>query len=136
MADNVSTSIFIIAHAPLASALKNCAMHVYSYDDRTGERIEACDVPADGNAEEIAAALRAKIDASVKAAKPVILFTDIVGATPSNIAVSLASDEAVVVSGVNLPMVLTALCHLDEPFEDLIDMVRKAGLVSICPEKA
>lgn len=111
-------------------------MHVYSYDDRTGDRIEACDVPADANAEEVAAGIRTKIDASVKADKPVILFTDIVGATPSNIAESLAGDRAVVVTGVNLPMVLTALCHLDEPFETLIDMVRKAGLVSICPEKA
>ena len=102
-------------------------MHVYSYDERTGGRIEACDIPADADARQIAADISARLKAGE---------SDIVGATPSNIAESLAGDKAVVVSGVNLPMVLTALCHLDEPFETLIDVVRKAGVASICPESA
>ena len=129
----MSTSIFIIAHDPLASALKNCAMHVYSYDNRTGGRIEACDVPADADAEETAADIRSRLDAS---GRPAIIFTDIVGATPSNIAQSLAGTQDVVISGVNLPMVLTALCHIDEPVETLADMIRRAGILSINPEIA
>ena len=108
-------------------------MHVYSYDDRTGGRIEACDVPADADAGLVTEDIRSRL---AECDKPAILFTDIVGATPSNIAESLADENAVVVTGVNLPMVLTALCHLDEPFEELVHMVRKAGLVSICPETA
>ena len=111
-------------------------MHVYSYDERTGGRIEACDIPADADAGQIAADISARLKAGESGGKSAILFTDIVGATPSNIAESLAGDKAVVVSGVNLPMVLTALCHLDEPFETLIAVVRKAGVASICPESA
>ena len=108
-------------------------MHVYSYDHRINGRIEACDVAADADAEQVAADIRCRLEAS---AKPAIIFTDIVGATPSNITESKARAQDIVVSGVNLPMILTALCHIDEPVEELVEMIRRAGIVSISPETA
>ena len=43
----MTVGICIIAHAPLASALKTCAMHIYSMTgDTAAERIEAYDVPS------------------------------------------------------------------------------------------
>lgn len=52
-----------------------------------------------------------------------LIFTDIFGATPSNIAHHLASDETVVIAGVNLPMLFRVLNY---PHSDLDTLAEKA----------
>ncbi|MDY6010366.1 MAG: PTS fructose transporter subunit IIA [Duodenibacillus sp.] len=127
------SSIFIIAHAPLASALKDCAVHVYSHDVRVGDFITAVDVAPDADTQTIADSVAAKLasDGS-QGRKQHLLLTDLAGATPANIAASLLKFEGVaLLSGVNLPMVLTAVCHREEAFDKLIEHVRQAGTDSI-----
>ena len=59
----------------------------------------------------------------------------LVGATPSNIAVKLLSlSNTAVIAGVNLPMVLTALCHWDDSLEKVTALVKEAGSGSIMQE--
>ena len=66
-----------------------------------------------------------------KAPDSCLILTDIVGATPSNIAESmLQADNTAVLSGLNLPMVLTALVHRDEPLSDVVRAVSEAGIAS------
>lgn len=128
----MSTSIFIIAHAPLASALKECAAHVYSCDSRMQERIVAVDVAADADTKSISEAVAARLPRGDADEGHALVLTDLVGATPSNIAESLLKyEDVVVVTGVNVPMTLTALCHSDEPFDELVRLVVDAGLTSI-----
>ncbi len=124
----MTTSLFIIAHAPLAGALKQCAEHVFSHDPRIANRIEAFDIPADADSD----ALRAQIAAELpKAPDNCLILTDIVGATPSNIAESMLQyDNTAVLSGMNLPMVLTAIVHRDDSLEEVIRLVSEAGLSS------
>ncbi len=126
----MSKYIFIIAHAPLASALKNCAMHVYSHDDRLCERIAAIDVAADDDVAKVTSEIESRLAENED--KHTLILTDLVGATPSNIAESFVRHPGVVVAtGINLPMVLTAVCHQDAPFDELVDFVMKAGCESI-----
>lgn len=67
----------------------------------------------------------------LKAPDSCLILTDIVGATPSNIAESmLQADNTAVLSGLNLPMVLTALVHRDEPLSDVVRAVSEAGIAS------
>ena len=130
----VSVSVFIIAHAPLASALKSCAAHVYSFDKRTAERIRAIDVLSDADADAVADLAKAAVSADSDHDGALIL-TDVVGATPSNIAVKLLSlSNTAVIAGVNLPMVLTALCHWDDSLEKVTALVKEAGSGSIMQE--
>lgn len=124
----MTTYLFIIAHAPLAGALKQCAEHVFSHDSRIAERIEAFDIPADANADEMRAQIAAKLPAQPDGC---LILTDLVGATPSNIAESLLeADNTAVLSGLNLPMVLTAIVHRDEPIADVVRFVSEAGISS------
>ncbi|MGN1208916.1 MAG: PTS sugar transporter subunit IIA [Duodenibacillus sp.] len=127
------TSIFIIAHAPLASALRDCAVHVYSHDARVGEFITAVDVAPDADTQTTADSVAAKIVANCPQGKrQCLLLTDLAGATPANIAAGLLNIEGTaLLSGVNLPMVITAVCHREEAFEKLIEHVRQAGADSI-----
>jgi PTS system ascorbate-specific IIA component len=68
----------------------------------------------------------------------VLVLTDILGATPSNIATRLARPEHVaVIAGVNLPMLVRALTYRNEPLDTV---VRKAlsggreGVMQVEPE--
>lgn len=124
----MTTYLFIIAHAPLAGALKQCAEHVFSHDPRIAERVEAFDIPADANAQELREQIATRLPSSPDSC---LVLTDLVGATPSNIAESLLqADNTAVLSGMNLPMVLTAIMHRDEPLADVVRCVSEAGIAS------
>lgn len=107
--------ILVIAHAPLASALKAVAVH--AYPDCEG-RIEALDVTPDAAVEAIEASAHALLDAG--GGGEMLVLTDVFGATPANVAQRLAEDPRVrVVAGVNVPMLWRCLCYANEPLEAL-----------------
>lgn len=106
----------IIAHAPLASSLRDVARHVYP--DCAG-RLEALDVLPDTPAEQVEASAR-ELLAKVRQPEALIL-TDVFGATPCNIAQRLADGVQVkVVAGVNVPMLWRSLCYADESLDALV----------------
>ena len=107
----VTTGLCIIAHAPLASALKTCAQHIYSMTgDISADQIIAYDVPAEVDAAEGLAHAQELLKTLFKHAEGVVVFTDLTGATPGNIARKLLEDPRVrVVSGTNLPAIIAAL---------------------------
>ena len=108
------TAILIIAHAPLASALRDVAEHTFP---DCGEGLMALDVPADMPPEEIA--VRAGALLAHLAGSEVLVFSDVFGATPCNAAQRLAASEPegrlMVVTGVNVPMLWRSLCYAHEP---------------------
>ena len=58
----------------------------------------------------------------------VLVFTDIYGATPSNIAARILRPGQVEgIAGVNLPMLIRALTYRDEPLEGVIDKALTGG---------
>jgi PTS system ascorbate-specific IIA component len=58
----------------------------------------------------------------------VLVLTDAFGATPGNIASRLAErDRVAVVAGVNLPMLLRALCYRQGPLADTADKALAGG---------
>jgi PTS system ascorbate-specific IIA component len=111
--------LFIVAHAPLASALKECASHVYA---GCPQKLLAFDVAPDAAVEDTAqAALPALRQAAADGSA--LVLVDVFGATPSNIALrlsELAGDlKLKIVAGVNLPMLLRSVCYQDESLDGL-----------------
>lgn len=106
----VSLGICIIAHEPLASALKICAQHIFSAtSDASADDIVCFDVPSNIDAEQGYERARTLIEPLLDR-DGVLVFTDLLGATPSNIAHRfLDNDKIRILSGVNLPAVVTAL---------------------------
>ncbi len=49
----------------------------------------------------------------------VMILTDVFGATPCNIAQQLSSQKVRVITGVNLPMLMRAVCYASEPLDVL-----------------
>jgi len=101
------TNVLIIAHAPLASALKAVAQH--AYPDCAAD-VQAMDVPGDANEEQVAETARQLI--STRADADTLVLTDVFGATPCRGAALLLGDPRVrVVAGVNVPMLWRTLCY-------------------------
>ena len=126
--------IVVIAHQPLASALECSARHVFSRDPRCAEyRLSALDVAPDADLVQLEQRLSTLL-AEADDGRGVLILTDCVGATPANVAARLAQPGKVdVVAGVNLPMLLRALCYCDVPVEALAEKAIAGGTRGVAP---
>jgi len=119
----VNSAIFIIAHAPLASALRSCVIHVFA---DAAPSIVAIDVQPNTPAEESLAVARTQM--SLIGKERTLILTDMFGATPCNVAQKLADGVNVrLVSGVNLPMLLRAVTYREESMDAWVTRVLAGG---------
>ncbi|MEJ6021647.1 PTS sugar transporter subunit IIA [Ramlibacter sp. PS4R-6] len=113
-------AILIIAHAPLAHALRQCALHVFP---DCGQQLSAIDVQPNLPPEETLAMARIAMDqlSRLPGVQGVLVLTDIFGATPSNVAQKLVDGvKSRLITGVNLPMLLRAVSYRGEPLDALV----------------
>lgn len=111
--------IFIIAHAPLAHAMRTCALHVFP---ECAQDVLALDVSVDT---PLAQTVDTACAVAEQAQDNLLLITDLFGATPSNVAQQVlqhctqAKIQVREVTGLNMPMLLRTLCHLQLPLDQL-----------------
>lgn len=119
----MSNCIFIIAHAPLASALRDCALHVYA---ECSASVRALDVQPQASPEDTLAQARALVGDQLD--QGLLVLTDIFGATPANVAQKLVQgSSARLISGVNLPMLYRTVCYREEPLDTLVARALTGG---------
>ncbi len=108
--------IFIIAHAPLATALRQCVLHVFP-DSAAG--VVALDVQANMPPEETLAQARTMLEQL--GTPDTLVLVDVFGATPCNVAQKLVDGvHTKLITGVNLPMLLRTVSYLHEPVDALV----------------
>ena len=108
--------IFIIAHAPLASALRQCVLHVFP-DNPAG--VIALDVQPNIPPEETLA--QARILFKQMGTSHALVLADVFGATPCNVAQKLVDGvNSKLIAGINLPMLLRTVSYRHEPLDALI----------------
>ena len=123
------TGLFIIAHAPLASALRTAALHAFP---EAAQAVAVYDVSADVSM-DVALADAGRCLATLGAAETLIL-TDVFGATPCNIARQLAEQPGVrVVAGVNVPMLWRALNYRQKPLDDMVALALAGAAQGVMP---
>ena len=108
--------ILLIAHAPLASALRQCVLHVFP---DAQDAVVALDVQPNVPPEESlsqARLLLAQMD------RPqTLVVTDVFGATPCNVAQRLVDGvRSKLITGVNLPMLLRTVSYRHESLDALV----------------
>src|SRR5262245_25232818 len=120
--------VLIVAHTPLASALAASASHVYSCaPERAESQVKVLDVKPDADVTATVEHARALI-AEINKGSGVLVLTDVFGSTPGNVAARLAeSGRVAVVAGVNLPMLLRALCYRDGKLTDTVEKALAGG---------
>jgi len=115
--------ILIIAHAPLASALRQCVLHVFPDADTA---VAALDVQANAPPEETLAQARV-LDAQLGTPQTLVL-TDVFGATPCNVSSKLVDGvHSRLLTGVNLPMLLRAVSYRHESLDALVSRAMTGG---------
>lgn len=119
--------LFIIAHAPLASALKLAAQHCFP---EAAQTLQAFDVQPNLPSDEVEAQARlilAQVIAADERGEALIL-ADVFGATPCNTVQRLADGVHVkVITGANVPMLWRALNYASEPLDTLITRAVAGG---------
>jgi len=119
----MNTGILIIAHAPLASALRECVLHVYP---ETANGVLALDVLPNESTETTRLAALALLDQL--AAPNTLVLTDVFGATPCNVAQKVVDGvHAKLVAGVNLPMLLRTVNYRHESLDLLVARALSGG---------
>jgi PTS system mannose-specific IIA component len=104
--------ILIVSHGAFGEALIHCASHVLS---KRPSQVRQLGVTVHDDPEAILPQAQ-ELVAQLDAGEGVLVFTDILGATPSNIATRLLVPGRVEgVAGVNLPMLIRALTYREEP---------------------
>lgn len=119
----MKNGIFIIAHAPLASALRQCVLHVFP---DLGDAVAAFDVQPNVPPEESLAIARQTL--SMLNAPQSLILTDMFGATPCNVAQKLiGGTESKLIAGVSLPMLLRTVTYSDESMDALVARALAGG---------
>ncbi len=120
---SMNNGILIIAHTPLASALRACALHVFP---DAASKIEAVDVHPSTPPEVTLNAARV---AQAKLGLPcTLVLTDMFGATPCNIAQKLVDGvKSRLIVGVNLPMLVRTMTYRHEPLDALVARALAGG---------
>jgi PTS system ascorbate-specific IIA component len=119
----MSNTIFIIAHAPLANALRDCAMHVYP---ECAHEVIALDVQPDAQPEETLRLANQALENVPLGG--LLVLTDIFGATPANVAQKVVgSRRAKLIAGANVPMLFRAVSYRHESLDDLVARALAGG---------
>jgi mannose PTS system EIIA component len=126
--------IVIIAHGTLGEALIRSASHVLG---RRPPNVLALEVSVSDDPESVYPQAM-KLVGQVEQGDGVLLLTDILGATPSNIVTRLVRPGAVeALAGANLPMLVRALTYCGEPLATVVEKAVSGGhdgVVRILPE--
>jgi PTS system mannose-specific IIA component len=119
----MNTGILIIAHAPLAHALRECVLHVYP---ETAGGVLALDVPPNEAPETTRLTALALLQQL--GAPNTLVLTDVFGATPCNVAQKVVDGvHSKLVAGVNLPMLLRTVNYRHEPLDILVARALSGG---------
>jgi len=119
----MNNGILIIAHAPLASALRQCVLHVFP---DAASSVAVVDVQPNVPAEETLATGR--IALAMLNMPCTLVLTDLFGATPCNVANKLVDGvSSRLICGVNLPMLMRAVTYRNESLDALVARALAGG---------
>lgn len=116
--------ILLITHGGLGESLIQTVSHVLN---RQPSRLKQMGLTAQDDPLQLLPHAR-KLVAELDDGSGVLVFTDIYGASPSNLSAKLVIPGRVeAVAGVNLPMLIRALTYQDKPLEMMVTKAVSGG---------
>ncbi|MFM1881235.1 MAG: hypothetical protein RLZZ344_1469 [Pseudomonadota bacterium] len=125
----MATSLFLICHAPLASALHAVACHGFG---RRLDEVEVIDVLASQSPEQVERQITARWE-EIGSPTEVLLLTDLAGATPANGIVRwLQKHSGQGLAAASLPTLLRALTYKEMDAKSLHQKLCQSEHASCC----
>jgi len=120
--------IIVVAHGNLGQALADTAEMIVGHIDG----FKACSFCQGSDVDKLRKMVKSSIK-EVNIGDGVIILTDMFGGTPSNISLSfLENGKVEVITGVNLPMVISALTKREgKDIRDLAQLLKDSGANNI-----
>ena len=120
--------LLIVTHCDLGKEFLKAAEFIVGSLDAA----EAVSINQVTESDEIRKSIEDKVTA-LNSGQGVLILTDMFGGTPSNLSLSFLKEEMVeVLTGVNLPMVISIAQHRSEmSLEELAEKAQEAGKMSI-----
>ena len=116
--------ILLITHGTLGESLIHCASHVIG--ERPPYVMQIGVTPQDDPEKILPQAI--KLLRTLDQGNGVLIFSDIYGATPCNLASRLLSPGKIEgIAGVNLPMLIRALTYRTDPLRTVVDKALSGG---------
>ena len=120
--------ILIVSHGAFGEALVHSASHVLG---KRPEQMRHIGVGLHDDPEAILPRLRESLR-QLDTGEGVLVLTDMLGATPSNIATRLLEPGRVEgLAGASLPMLIRALTYRDEPLPAIVEKAMSGGLEGV-----
>ena len=120
-------TVLLVTHPGIGSALRTAALATLK---TLHCKVIAVDCPQDVDTDQIAENTLKKLPTEGN----LIIFSDIYGATPHNLAASISKQTTLtskLISGVNLPILLRTLNYINEPLDDVCKKAVEGGKASI-----
>lgn len=125
----MNTLTVVVTHTPLASALKEVTLHVFP----AAKDILVYDVLPDDNPDVLEQTIMNNITEKHFSVQNILLFSDLIGATPSNLSMRVAKalhqqgKQTAFFGGVNVCMLLNAVRYADLSIEELRTKILEGG---------
>lgn len=115
----MSVALLLVTHEKISQSLLNIAHDVL---DQAIENIATIEIPMDAPLDEIIHRAQTELS-QLDSNQGLLILTDLMGSTPFNVAHQLLSEKenAVLVSGVNLPMLLKLANYRSLPLNQLAE---------------
>lgn len=131
-------SFIFITHGDLGLTLIEIASRIM--DENISERCRffTIDFSMVSELEEMKENIKNSVESYISSGQNVVILVDLFGGSPSNIAFTIAKTEGVdVVSGVNLPMVMYAIEHMNssKDLPSMVDGIIRSGIQNITSAK-
>lgn len=130
----MSVGLLLLTHEAVGPALVSAARHVLPTQKL---RLEVLEVPPSADPEAMRR-LTANHAQTLDEGDGVLALSDLYGATPCNIGLSMSELGVRMrcVSGLNLPMLLRVLNYAEKPLDELAEIAACGGRIGICIDHA
>ena len=122
--------ILIVTHGDLGMSLSQCAQHILQRDlpNLAVMAVDKSDDPDRKLAEA------RELVSALNTGAGVLIFSDIFGGTPPNIASRLVEPGHIeAIAGASLPMLVRSLCYASLPLEQVVSKAVTGGLEGVIP---
>ncbi|MGI6394231.1 MAG: PTS sugar transporter subunit IIA [bacterium] len=131
-------SFVFITHGRLGEILLETASQIMEEDVSGRCSFFTIEFSMASELEKIKEEINSSVESFLSKGMKVIIFVDLFGGSPSNIAFSIAKNEAVdIISGVNLSMTVYAIEHMnsEKPLQAIVEEIMRSGVQNITSAK-